>query len=289
MIVTSGSSNPTFAKDLARLMGVEYKAARIGHFPDGELHITVPRDKETILVQSLALNPNEYMMELLLMLDYLESKGSEVTAVIPYLAYARQDEEFHSGEAISFHTIAKLLQHYCDNAIMIDVHLHRIGNIKKMLPKAVNVSVMPLIGEYLKRHVKFQNPVVIGPDEESEQWAKQIANILNCDHDIFIKKRFSSTKVAEMEPKSLNLKGRDVVIIDDIISTGGTIANAVKIAKKHGAKKISVACAHGLFVGGAVGKIKPYVSNILSTDTVPGKYSKIRAAPAVANYLKKRK
>jgi len=291
MVVVSGTSNKEFAKELAKGLGIKYVKSTIHHFPDGELHVKVPGekiDKLGIIVQSLAYKPNEYLLELLLLADDLRREGAKnVIAVIPYLAYARQDEEFTDGEAVAFLSVAKLLETYCDKIITVDTHLHRFHKISEVFTKAVNVSAMGELGHYLKKKYKsLKSPVVIGPDEESKQWAKQIAEIMGCEYDIFKKVRFSATKV-KIKPKEKDLHGRDVIIVDDIISTGGTIISAIKIAKKEGAKRIIVVCSHGLLMNNALKKIKNAGAEIvISTNTVLNVTSKVSAVHPVAEVVK---
>ena len=290
MIVVSGSANKPFAEELAERIDADYVETKIEHFPDGELHITVPKcAREAIVVQSMAFRPNEYFMELLFICDALRRDGcKKIIAVIPYLAYARQDMEFHKGEEVSFQAVSHLMEIYCDSLITVDAHLHRIKNIKFIASKAKNTSAMPIIGEYLKEKYNLNKPVVIGPDEESEQWAKQIAEVLSCDYDVFKKTRHSATKV-EIKPKERDLNGRDVVVIDDIVSTGGTMAQAVEIAKKEGAEKVLSVCTHGLFVDDALRKItRAGADEVLSTNTVQNKTAKIDVVGAVADILNNR-
>jgi ribose-phosphate pyrophosphokinase len=233
----------------------------------------VPKTAEkAIVVQTLAFKPNEYLMELIFICDSLRRDGcKKITAVIPYLAYARQDEEFSRGEEVSLLAVSKLLEMYCDKIITIDAHLHRFKHITDVMKKAINVSAMKTIGKYLNKNYKLTNPVVIGPDEESEQWAKDIAKNLNCEYDVFLKTRFSATEI-EIKPREQDLHNKDVIVIDDIVSTGGTMAEAVKIAKKEGAKRVFAVCTHGLFVNNAIKKItKAGADEILSTNTIAGK------------------
>ncbi|MBN2518791.1 MAG: ribose-phosphate diphosphokinase [Candidatus Altiarchaeota archaeon] len=291
MVVVSGTSNKGFAKELAKALGKRYVDSDIHHFPDGELHVKVPGgkiDREGIIVQSLAYRPNEYILELILLADDLRREGAKkVIAVIPYLAYARQDEEFTKGEAVAFLSVAKLLETYCDKIITVDTHLHRFHRISQVFSKAVNVSAMEELAQYAKKRYKnLKNPLIIGPDGESKQWAKQIAGIMECEYDIFEKVRLSATKVI-VKPKKKDLRGRDIIIVDDIISTGGTIIETIKIAKKQGAKRIIVFCSHGLLMDGALKRIlRAGAEVVVSTNTVPNSTSKVSAVPSVARVLK---
>lgn len=292
MIVVSGTSNEEFAKKLAAKLDVKYVKSVIQHFPDGELHVKIPGakvDKVGVVVQSLVYTPNEYLMEAILLADDLKREGAKkVVGVFPYLAYARQDEAFTKGEAVSFLSVAKLLESYFDRIITVDAHLHRFHDIRQVFKKAENVSAMAEISEYLRRKFKkFKDPIVLGPDEESEQWAKQIARGVGCEYDVFTKTRFSATRV-EIHPKKADLTNREVIIVDDIISTGGTMINAVKIARREGAKRIIAVCSHGLLLKDSLLRIKKAGADyVISTNTVPnGKTSMIDATDPVAEALR---
>jgi ribose-phosphate pyrophosphokinase len=146
---------------------------------------------------------------------------------------------------------------------------------------------MPLLAEYVRREGKVTNPLVIGPDVEAEQWAKLAATSLNTEYDVFEKKRFAADKV-EIRPRRASAKDRDVLIVDDIISTGGTIIEASKILFTQGAKRIEVACTHPILASDALNRIKAVgVSNVIGTDTVPGPISYVSVAPLIADNVRK--
>jgi ribose-phosphate pyrophosphokinase len=146
---------------------------------------------------------------------------------------------------------------------------------------------MPLLADYVEKTGTLQTPLVIGPDAEAEQWAKLAAERLHTDYDVFEKKRLSSENV-EIRPRKANAKDRDVLIVDDIISTGGTIVEALKILFSQGARKIDVACTHPLLMGGALAKIyETGAQNVIGTDTVPSPVSYVSVAPIIVEQIKK--
>lgn len=286
MIVVPGSSNRSFAYRLSQALGAEYVETEIDRFPDGETHVRIPKiDEKAIVVQSLHHRANEYLMEFLIICDALRGKGCKhLRGVIPYMAYARQDAAFTKGEAISMLAIANVIETVCDEVITVDMHLHRYKAIGDVFRHGVNVSAMGALGEYVKRTLK--KPVVVGPDEESEQWAQQIAGVIGCPYDVLTKRRISPDEV-QIAPKTLQIEGRDVVIGDDIISTGGTMAQAVEIVNGYKPRRVVAVCTHALLVGDALTKImRAGASEVIGTDTVPGEISKVSVVPAVAKALR---
>jgi ribose-phosphate pyrophosphokinase len=146
---------------------------------------------------------------------------------------------------------------------------------------------MPLLASHVEKFGKLENPLVIGPDAEAEQWAKIAAERLRTDYDVFEKKRYGDAHV-EIRPRKSNASGRDVLIVDDIISTGGTIVEAVKILQSQGARHIQVACTHPILAPGALAKIKDAgVMEVVGTDTVPSAISFVTVAPLIAEHVRK--
>jgi ribose-phosphate pyrophosphokinase len=162
----------------------------------------------------------------------------------------RQDKRFRSGEAISQQIIADLIGKYFDSVFIMDPHLHRKKSLTQVFKSnPVRLSANPLIVEYI--HQRISSPILIGPDEESYKWAKKVGDMLGVESRILRKERFSSYHVEVKLNKKIELKGRNVVIVDDIVSTGHTILETAKIIEKLGAKSIYCICVHGIFVGEA--------------------------------------
>ncbi len=209
------------------------------------------------------------------------------------MAYARQDSRFFPGEAVSSASVARLLEFAGTTSFFtIDCHLHRLGDVAKVFKiPARNLTAMHELGKYAREHIKPRKPIVIGPDEEAEQWATVVAKELDTEHVVFRKVRvrkegMTSSKV-EVDAGDIEVKGRDVVFADDIISTGGTIAEAAKACKKGGANRIFVVCTHPVLADGALKRIKAAgVLKVIGTDTYPGPISKVTVAPVIAAALK---
>jgi ribose-phosphate pyrophosphokinase len=293
MIVIGGSTSETLASKVAKELGVDAGGLEVRRFPDGEKYLRVlsdVKDQTVAVIQSIHHRPDELLFEFLLLTDALKDLGAEkVIAFMPYFAYARQDERFKPGEALSFKTVSKLIESVgTDEIYTIDMHQHRVVKSSEVFNiPSHNLSAMPLLADYVKRNGKLEKPLVIGPDAEAEQWAKIAAERLGTDYDVFEKKRLGDAHV-EVRPRKSNARGRDVLIVDDIISTGGTIVEAVKILQSQGARHIQVACTHAVLVAGALAKINAAgVQDVVGTDTVPSPISKVSVAPIIAEQVKK--
>lgn len=278
---------------MAQELNLKAGGLEVRRFPDGEKYLRVldnVKNENVVVVQSIHHTPDELLFEYLLLVDTLKDLGaSRVTAFIPYFAYARQDERFKPGEALSFRTVSKLMESVgTDEIYTIDMHQHRVLKSSEVFRiPSHNLSAMPLLADYAKETGVVKKPLVIGPDAEAEQWAKIAAERLETDYDVFEKKRLGDAHV-EVRPRKSSAKGRDVLIVDDIISTGGTIVEASRILLSQGASKIAVACTHPILANGALEKIqKAGVASVVGTDTVPSPISRVSVAPLIASEIRK--
>jgi len=286
-LIIGGSASQKLAAKVAWDLGENLSPIETRRFPDGERYIRINGEvpREVVVIQSTGYPQDENLMELFLLLKNLKSLGVERTrVVIPYFGYGRQERRFKSGEAVSAVIVAELLEAAGASEIY-SINLHE-KNIKQFFKIPVHeISAMPLIANYIKETV--DDPMIIGPDKGALGFAEEISGILNCECDYLEKTRISPEKV-ETKPKNLDVSGRDVVIIDDIISTGGTIVNASKLLRKLGAKKVVVGCVHPVLVEDALLKIfAAGVNDVFGTDTLRSDVSTISVAPLVAGYLKK--
>src|SRR3989441_1843116 len=260
MIILGGSASTELAEKVAKEMGGELGRLELKRFPDGEKYVRVLEDvagKDVAVVQSLYRTPDEYLFEYFLLVDALRDLGARsITGITPYLAYARQDARFNPGEAVSCSATAKLIEAAGTTSfITVDTHLHRLENVSKVFKiPARNISAMPLLGQYALENLSPRKPVVIGPDAEAEPWAAATAKELDAEHTFFRKKRITSSKV-EIDTGEVDLECRDAVFEDDIISTGGTIAEAAGACKKKGARKIYALCTHPVLASGALERL----------------------------------
>jgi len=284
MFILGGTSARTIAEDISKelqqpLIEVTYK-----RFPDDEFYVRILDDvkgEDVLIVQTTY--PDTKIVELLLMQDAVyEAGANEITVALPYFGYSRQDKKFEDGEPISARAIAEHISLHADRIITVDPHKEHLLDFFNS--PAYSCSAVVEIAKYLKeKDVDF----VLAPDKGAKKRAQQAANIIDCEYDYMEKTRIDGTTI-KIKPKNLDAKNKNVAIIDDIISTGGTMAKSIRELKKQGAKKVSVACTHGLFVGGAKEKLlSAGCDEIISTDTIEDEFSKVKTAPCIAEMFLK--
>ena len=286
-MIIGGSASQKLAAKVAWNLEENLSPIETRRFPDGERYIRINGEvpKEVVVIQSTGYPQDENLMELFLLLKNLKSLGVERTrVVIPYFGYGRQERRFKSGEAVSAVIVAELLEAAGASEIY-SINLHE-KNIKEFFNIPVHeISAMPLIANYIRQ--QMEDPMIIGPDKGALGFATEVSRILKCECDYLEKIRISPEKV-ETKPKNLDVAGRDVVIIDDIISTGGTIVSASKILRDLGANKVVVGCVHPVLVEDALLNIfAAGVVDVFATDTLKSDVSNISVAPLIAGYLKK--
>lgn len=284
MYILGGTSAKNVAQNLANKIQQPLLQATYKRFPDDEFYVRVLDDiagEDVLIVQTAYPDPK--IVELLLMQDAVHDAGAKkITVVLPYFGYSRQDKKFEEGEAISSRAVAQHISMHADVVITVDPHKEHI--LKFFSVPAYSCSAVSTIAQYLKeKNIDF----ILAPDKGAKDRAKEAATLINCEYDYLEKTRIDGTTV-KIAPKKLDVRGKHVAIIDDIISTGGTMANSIKELKKQGAKTVSVACTHGLFVGGAKEKLlSSDCDEIISTDTIETEFSKVSAADCIAELLLK--
>ncbi len=249
-------------------MAVEVAYGKV--FPDGEVYVRVPpevKDKNVILVQSMDSPQEKALWELLLAADASLNAGARhVIALIPYLAYARQDKVFLEGEPVSIRVLLKAM-HAAGIEGIVTVDIHNPKSLDEFKGETVNVIPIRELGEAVKQCV--ENPLVIAPDKGALHRAKMMSEYLGAEYDYIEKKRDRMTGEISMSVKEMSVKGRDVVIVDDIISTGGTLAKATEMLYSQGARKVVAAVSHALLVGNALDKLRRAgLRKIIATNTL---------------------
>jgi len=288
MKVIAGSASKLLADRLAKALGCPLIKPERKRFPDSETYVRIPEEvkgEHVIVVQSTCSPANDNLIELSLLLSAAKDHGAgRVTAVVPYFGYARQDKRFKPGEAISVHTVCKIIESAgADDMFTVDIHEDEI--IKNFAIPAYNLSAMPLIGRYLTK-LDLHAPVVLGADQGSLVRARRVAAEISAEHDYLEKTRLTPTEVVT-KPKRLNIAGKDIVIVDDIISTGGTVMEAAKVLKKQKARRVYAACTHPVLVGKALRRILAAgVKRVIATDTIEHKTSVISVAPLIAEAVR---
>ncbi len=279
MFVLGGTSARTIAEDISKELQQPLIEATYKRFPDDEFYVRILDDvkgEDVLLVQTTY--PDTKIVELFLMQDAVYDAGAnKIIVAIPYFGYSRQDKKFEKGEPISARAIAEHISLHSDYIITVDPHKEHLLDFFNV--PAYSCSAVSEIAQYLKeKNVDF----VLAPDKGAKKRAQQAAKIIGCEYDYMEKTRIDGTTI-KIKPKNLDAKNKNVAIIDDIISTGGTMAKSIRELKKQGAKKVSVACTHGLFVGGAKEKlISAGCDEIISTDTIEDEFSKVKAASCIA-------
>ncbi len=279
MKIIAGSSSPMLAKNLAKEIGAEIADVSIKRFPDGECYVRINEEIEhAIIVQNTY--PDENIVELFLLQDAARRIANRIDVVIPYYGYGRQDKIFENGEAISAEKMARLIEQDADSIILVNPHKE---HIKNFFTKPVKLcDAVPAIAEYFKGRVD----AIIAPDKGALYMAKKAGEIIGCEHNYFEKTRISSNEV-RMEIKDMNVESKKLLILDDIISTGGTMRRAIEMLKEQGAAEIYAACIHGLFIGNADERIlEAGCSELVATDTIESAYSRVSVAREVAKLLR---
>ena len=285
--VIAGNASRDLAKRIARRLKAPYIEAQTKIFPDGESKITfssIPKKSIILVVQSTYPPVDTNLLQTLAIISQARKASSKIYAIMPYMGYARQDRQFLSGEVVTMSIVAKMLQAVgAKKVIVVDIHSKTALNHFKI--PTVNVSAIPELAKYFKK-LKIKKPLVVSPDTGGSSRAKKFASLLNTDFITLKKSRNRNTGKVQIQSSKVDVHGRDLVVIDDIISTGGSIIKATQFLKKQKCKRVFVACTHGLFVGDAERKIKKAgVSKIISTNTIPRSTSKVDMAGVIAKSI----
>ncbi|MBU1704023.1 MAG: ribose-phosphate diphosphokinase [Nanoarchaeota archaeon] len=287
-MIIACSHGKHIAKKIAEKAKMPYSELETTHFPDSEIKIKFNVDvkkKNVYLVQSFYHNINDCVVEALFAAETAKDLGAKkVTLIAPYFPYLRQDKRFNPGECISLRTIAKNIDEDYDAVMICDPHLHREKTLKHIFAiRSHKISANPLIEEYIKKNIK--RPVIIGPDWESYKWALHVAQRIGCDCAIMEKTRYSARKVSVKLNKDIDLNKKNIIFIDDMISTGHTLLEAIKAMKKLGAKKVTCFAVHGILVENALQKLQKAGATVITCNTIPNKSAKIDITPIIVQAL----
>ncbi len=271
------------AKELASVMGCDYIQAATTTFPDGECYTRIDAEKlddDVVIVQTTS--PDSKLIELLLLQDAVRRLGAKsITLVIPYFGYARQDRVFKPGEPESAKVMCQHLDMNCDRVITVDIHKEAVLNYFNHPHK--DLKAAPVIAEYFKGK---GIDMVLSPDIGAAGRAKMVGEVMGVPYDHLEKTRLSGTDV-RIAPAKADVKGKKVLIVDDMISTGGTIIAAAYALREAGAAGISVACTHGVFVNNAIEKFTgSSLDALLSCNTLNNPVSHISVASLIAEAIK---
>jgi len=272
VIVVSLPGDVGIGERLSSSLGAKYQEVIHKVFPDGESYLRFPHSVENdsyLLVQSMYPEQNRRLLELVMAAKTLSSRGAKsVSAVIPYLAYARQDKEFLPGEVVSAEVVLELLSFSGVNDLyVIDIHKPEILNVFR--GQSTNILPLNSFVKYVSK-LHLRDPIVVAPDEGARHRASLLSKALRSDYLVIKKFRDRYTgKILHSFPEGLNFVGVDVVVVDDIISTGGTVADIAIKAKELGAERVFALATHGIFVEGAVERLRNSgVDSVIVAKTV---------------------
>ena len=282
--VIGGGASKDLARRLARRLRAVYIETETKIFPDGESKITlqkIPKKSVILVVQSTYPPVDTNMLQALSIISQVRKISSRTYAIIPYMGYARQDKQFLSREVITMSVVAKMLQSAgAKKVIVVDIHSNTALNHFNIPTE--NISAIPELAKYFKK-LNLKNPLVVSPDAGGSSRSKKFASLLKSDFIVLKKHRDRKTGRVSIQSTKADVQGKDLIIVDDMISTGGSVIKAAQFLKKQKCKRVFVACTHGLLVGDAEKKIrKAGVSRIISTNTIPGNTSKVDVSGILA-------
>jgi ribose-phosphate pyrophosphokinase len=286
--VIAGKSSEDVARKLSRKIKANFVKSQVRIFADGESKITLSgkiSKRKSIVVQSIYPPVDTNLIQVLSLISKAKETSSEVIAVIPYMGYARQDREFLPGEIVTMKVLGKLFKGAGASKI-IAVDIHSMIGLKHFSIKTKNVSAIPELVRYVKK-LSLKNPLVVSPDQGGKERAKEFAKELGSEYIALEKKRDRKTGKVQIKTKNLDeVANRDLILVDDMISTGGSIVKATQFLKKQKCKKVYVACTHALLMNDAERKIKKAgVTKIISANTIPGKTSIVDISNTIAKAI----
>ena len=280
MKLLTGNSNKNLSRKISKFLKNRLVNSSIRKFSDGEIYIEINeniRGNSIFIIQSVSSPANDNLMELLLCIDALKrSSAKNITAVIPYFGYARQDRKVVPRTSISAKMVSNLITKAgADRIVTLDLHS---GQIQGFFDIPVdNLFATPIFARHIKRKIKSKNLICVAPDVGGTARARALGKMLNIGLAIVDKRRPSPGKSEVMNVIG-NVKNKTCIIVDDIIDSGGTIVNAAKVLKEKGAKDVHVYVSHGVLSGSAVEKIKnSKVKNLVITDTIDN-LNKVKSA-----------
>jgi len=291
MKIVGGPSSKDLAEKISSLLDAPLVTVSTKRFPDGEFYFKFDEKisgEELLVVQSLYPPQDSHLVELFFMLHTARDLGAKrIEVFVPYLAYSRQDRRYLEGECLSSRMVAEILEKLGADALYtIDIHNRRVLSMYKI--PVYNLSASGELAKYFAAR-GLMDPIVVSPDDEeiAIERAKRAAETIDADYDFLKKKRDRHTGEIVTYEKRINVKDRDAIIIDDIISTGKTAANAVKILRRQGARRVFVGVSHALMLGDAVKLLNQAgVEEIAGTDSVMNEYAKVSVAPLLVKALK---
>ena len=282
MIVVAGSSSGKLAGKIAEYTGSDMAEVERRKFPDGELYLrikSVLKGADVILVSTTKNDEN--IIETMLLLNAVKECGPKsLTAIIPYFGYARQHMRYRDGEPVSSKVWTYLIERFADTIVSVDIHNEQ--TLSYCSKPFININIIDsIVSHYQEKKIHY----VVSPDDGGLQRAKEIAGKMGTDYFYIDKKRIDSNTV-EMKIPDIDIREKNLLIVDDIISTGGTIVKAVKLMREKGAARIYVSAVHGIFIGDSEETIRAIADDLAVTDTIETDSSKISVAREIVEKMK---
>lgn len=279
--------NESFAAALAAQGGWRLGEMETRRFPDGESYVRVLSDVRGSIVEIVCTltRPDGAFLPLVFAADAVRDLGAtEVNLVAPYLAYMRQDRRFKPGEAVTSRSFARLVSTAFDRLTTIDPHLHRYRSLSELYSIGGQVlHAASVLADWIA--AKVRDPLIIGPDEESEQWVSAVAGRVGAPHVVLRKIRHGDRDVEIVVPDLSGFGGRRPVLIDDIASSGRTMIEAARQLLRRGLDRPVCAVVHGVFADDAYDRLSAVAERIVSTDSIPHRSNAIALAPLVADAI----
>ncbi|MFQ6125902.1 MAG: ribose-phosphate diphosphokinase [Candidatus Heimdallarchaeota archaeon] len=304
MIILNGSKSTILGEKIAYKLGVHVKTVSTRIFPDGEYYIRISnhlKGKEVFIIQSMFPEPNNSLMEFLLIADTVKDMGaSKITGIIPYSAYARQDKRFQPGEALSIKTVINLMKSVgVEYLITVDTHYRHvgIGEFDLFGIPCYNLSACRILLKHIGKKVGKEF-LTIGPDFGSSamvEWATGEVKVLQkekrCPHcglpvtQCKCEDKHKEYVITDLRSE-IDFSGKNVVILDDIIASGGTMIKAVEKVRAEGARKVIAAATHGLFLKDSLRILQEKADYLVVTDSISTTVSNVSVAPLIVEVMK---
>ncbi len=286
--VIAGKASEELARKISRKLKGNLVKSEVRTFADGESKITLSgkiSKGKSIVVQSVYPPVDTNLIQALSLISKAKENSSEVITVIPYMGYARQDREFLPGEIVTMKVLGKLFKGAGTSKVIV-VDIHSLNGLKHFTIKTNNVTAIPELVKFFKK-LRLKEPLVVSPDQGGKERAKEFAQELGSEYIALEKKRDRKTGKVQIKTKNVDeVLGRDLILVDDMISTGGSIIKATQFLKKQKCKRVFVACTHALLMNDAEKKIKKAgVTKIVSANTIPGKTSIVDVSNTIVKAL----
>jgi ribose-phosphate pyrophosphokinase len=287
-LVLPGPASEDLGRSVAKKLGLPLLPAEFKVFLDGETKFTCDQKvsgKTVFIVQSTYYPVDQHLFQLILASHKLSQDGARVVAVVPYLSYARQDKEFLPGEAVTIAFVAHLMRS-SGVARLVTVDIHSAQGLSLFSFPVYSVSAVPAMVDYVRGNLALENPVIISPDAGASKRTEAFAQLYGAMTMQLSKTRDRLTGEVKIRQEALHVEGKDVLFWDEVITTGATIRAATQTVLNQGAKSASVVCTHGVFAGDTIERLmKAGVKTIITTNTIPGKFSKVDVTDALASHL----